>query len=137
MSAIGTEPDAFTFEDCRTRLREATRIVIGKEGEYETAIKNAADAEAFYRSQLAVKFREHRDAGKGVEESTTLARADVAVHSRERDYRAGVLKLAAERLEDARDARRSLWRLVEWARERDLIATRAQVGQQTQMGVAG
>jgi len=137
MSAIGTEPDAFTFEDCRNRLREATQIVLGKERDFEAAVKNAADAEAFYRSQLAVKFAEYRAAGKGVEESTTLARADVSVHSRERDYRAGVLKLAAERLEDARDSRRSLWRLVEWARERDLIAARAQVGQQQSLGVTG
>jgi hypothetical protein len=38
---------------------------------------------------------------------------------------------AAYRLEDARDTRRSLWRLIEWSRERDIA--KIKVGQQMAM----
>jgi hypothetical protein len=121
----------FDFADCRDRLRRATEIVIDAERTYEKAIERGADAEAVYRRQLAEQFKAQRQEGKAVQEADTLARSDVAKFSRERDYAAGMLKLAAERLEDARDSRRSLWRLVEWARGRDL-ATPAQDGQQQQ-----
>jgi hypothetical protein len=94
--------------------------VFDKERAYEKAVARKADAEAVYRRQVAGKFKGYRDAGKAVEESNTMARADVALLSRERDYAADMAKLAAEEIEDARDSRRSLWRLVEWARDRDL-----------------
>lgn len=128
-----TDANDFSFDGCRNKLRDATRIVIEKETEYENMIARAADAEAVYRKQLAARLKSYRDDGKAVEESLTLARADVALLSRERDFAAGLVKVAAEKLEDARDSRRSLWRLVEWARERDLIAARSQVGQQQQL----
>lgn len=115
----------YSFEGCRTKLRDATRAVRDHEKAYEQAIARSADAEAVYRRRLAEQMQTHREAGRAVEESVTLARSDAAVLSRERDYAAGLLKLAAERLENARDSRRSLWRLVEWARERDLAVTRA------------
>lgn len=125
-----TEPDDFSFDGCRNKLRDATRIVIDKERAYEKAIERKADAEAVYRRQVAEKIKEHRSNGKAVEESVALARADVAVLSRERDYAADMAKLAAEEIEDARDSRRSLWRLVEWARDRDLAAAAKQNGGQ-------
>ena len=120
----GPTPEDWTFEACQWRLREATRIVIDAENKYRLCIEEAADAEALYRKELATAFQTYRTAGKPVEESNTLARGDVVLHSRNRDYAAGVVKLAADKLEDARDSRRSLWRLIEWARERDLIALR-------------
>lgn len=118
-----TEP--FGFEEARDRLRDATRIVLEHETAYEQAAARAADSEAVYRRRLAEKMEKHREAGKAVEESLTLARSDVVLLSRERDYSASLLKLAGEQLENARDSRRSLWRLVEWARERDLAVARA------------
>jgi hypothetical protein len=113
-------PDELTLESARDRLRDATRIVLDKEREYEHAVERAADAEAFYRSQLADHFKAHREAGKAVSEADTLARGELATASRERDYAAGMLKLAGEKLENARDSRRSLWRLIEWAGRRDV-----------------
>jgi hypothetical protein len=101
------------------RLRQATRLVLDAEDAYERAVADSADAEAFYRKTLGDRFKEHRTAGKGVEESTTLARGECAAQSRERDHAAGILKLAAERMENARDSRRSLWRLIEWSSARD------------------
>jgi hypothetical protein len=109
----------FDFEDCRAKLRTATRIVLDKEVEFERVIQRSADAEAVYRSELGKRFAGYREDGKAVEESTTLARRDVATLSRERDYARDLVKVAAAKLEDARDARRSLWRLIEWARDRD------------------
>lgn len=111
--------EPLTPDTARDRLRDATRIILDKERDYEHAVERAADAEAIYRSQLGEKFKTYRDAGKGVEEATTLARADVVTLVRERDYSAGMLKLAGEKLENARDSRRSLWRLIEWASRRD------------------
>jgi hypothetical protein len=125
-----TEPDDYSFDGCRDKLRDATRIVLDKEAEYEKAIARKADAEAVYRDQLAKGVRAYREQGKAVEESMTLARADCATLSRERDYAADMTKLAAEKLEDARDSRRSLWRLVEWARDRDLATAAKQDGGQ-------
>ncbi len=111
-----------TFDEAKQRLRDATRIVLDAEKEFERAVERAADAEAFYRTKLAEEFRSQREQGKAVQEAETVARAAVAVHSRERDYAAGMLKLAGERIEDARDSRRSLWRLVEWSRAHDGVA---------------
>jgi hypothetical protein len=114
--------DTFESGEARDKLRQATRIILDLEKEYATAVEDAADSEAVYRRQLAEAVRNHRDAGQPVEASVAYARADVAMNSRERDHAAGMLKLAAEKLEDARDARRSLWRLIEWARQRDAAA---------------
>jgi hypothetical protein len=109
----------FDFADARDRLRRASEVVLASEKSVELAGEIAAEAEAFYRAQLADAFRKYREAGKGVEESNTLARGECVVHSKERDVAATRLKLGFERLEDARDSRRSLWRLIEWARARD------------------
>jgi hypothetical protein len=127
----------FDFADCRDRLRDATRIVLDHESMYERAVERAADAEAVYRRQLAEQFKAQRQEGKAVQEADTLARSDVAKFSRERDYAAGMLKLAAERLEDARDSRRSLWRLVEWQRDLDVARARSDGQQQRLAGADG
>jgi hypothetical protein len=107
--------DFLTFEQAREHLRQATKIVLDHEREYAAAIEVAADAEAVYRRELGDAFARYRKEGMGVEESNVTARAEVAVHSRDRDSTAGMVKLAAEKLEDARDSRRSLWRLIEWS----------------------
>ena len=117
-----TDANDFSFDGCRAKLRDATRIVLEKESDYEKAIRNAADAEAFYRTRLGDAFKARRDAGDAVEAANIAARSECAVQAQQRDTTAGLMKLAAEKLEDARDSRRSLWRLVEWARERDLRA---------------
>lgn len=111
-----------TITEARQRLREATRVVVELEAEYRRAVERSADAEAVYRAQVAEAFKKHRADGKAVSEADTLARADVAVLSRERDYSAGMLKLAGERLENARDSRRSLWRLIQWSAAHDSAA---------------
>jgi len=125
MTAISPHDD-WTFDGVRDKLRAATKIVLDAEAAYEKAINHSADAEAVYRKELATAYQTHRAGGAAVAEAETLSRGDVVLHSRERDYAAGMVRLAADKLEDARDSRRSLWRLVEWARERDLIAARAQ-----------
>jgi hypothetical protein len=131
LDEVGFEADDWSFEGCRRRMRKASAVVMTAENNYDLAAKRAADAEAVYRRQLAEKVRGYREAGKAVEESMTLARADVATLSRERDYARDMVKLAAEKLDDARDGRRSVWRLVEWARDRDLALLRP--GQQLAM----
>lgn len=112
--------DELTPQTARENLHKATRIILDLEGAYEKAVEASADGEAVYRAELAKAMKGYRDAGKAVQEADTLARADVAVFSRERDYSAGMLKLAGEKLENARDSRRSLWRLIEWASRRDV-----------------
>jgi hypothetical protein len=117
---LGLGEGTWNFNACAERIRQATTSVIEAEDAYKKAIERSADAEAVYRHQLAVKFKEYRDNKQPVEAATTLARADVATLGRERDFAAGMVKLRADRLENARDARRSVWRLVEWARGADL-----------------
>lgn len=130
----------WSFEGCRDRLRDATRIVLDLEGRYERAVERSADAEAVYRAEVGKAFAGYREAGKAVEESSTLAKRDVAKLSRERDYAKDMVKLAAERLENGRDSRRSLWRLIEWQRDIAVAQAHTQVGQQqqldTRMGVS-
>jgi hypothetical protein len=115
----------FDSGEARTKLREATAIILALEKDYEAAVRNAADAEAVYRRELAGAFGRYRKEGMAVAEAETTARAEVAMHSHERDVTGGLLKLAGERIENARDTRRSLWRLVEWARQRDAAAGKA------------
>jgi hypothetical protein len=109
-----------TYDEAREALRGLTDTIRAREADYEEAIKRAADTEAVYRAALAEAFRHHRTQGAGAGEAETLARADVATLSRERDAAAGMVKLAAERLEDRRDDRRSFNRLVEWSAAHDL-----------------
>lgn len=122
-----------TYDEARTNLRQATQAIIGLEHAYEMAVERSADAEAVYRAQLAAKLQAHREGGKAVQEADTLARADVATLSRERDYAAGMLKLAHEKLDDARDSRRSLWRLIEWSARVDAARTPTSNGGPAQM----
>jgi RPA family protein len=120
LNGAGFDADDWTFDGCQRRMRKATAAVIDREKDYKLAIEHSADAESVYRATVAKAFEAYRKDGKAVEESTTLARRDAAVIGRERDYAAGMVKLRGEQLENARDSRRSLWRLIEWARARDL-----------------
>lgn len=104
-----------TFDEARDKLHAATRAIRAAEGDYRDAIDAAADAEAVYRYQVGVSYRAHREAGEAATASETLARADCVTYSRERDVLAGRVKLAADTLENRRDDRRTLWRLVEWS----------------------
>lgn len=121
----------FDAGEARDRMRAATTVILDLEKAYAAAIQNAADSEAAYRLRLGASFRDYRSAGDAVEAAKIAAHADNALLSKERDEAAGRLKLAAEKLENARDTRRSLWRLVEWAKERDLAQIK--VGQQMAM----
>jgi hypothetical protein len=109
----------FAAGEARDKMRDATSAILALENEYLVAVDEAAETEAFYRLRLAEQFRAHRDAGAAVEAANIMARGDVVAESKARDVAAGKLKLAGEKLENARDTRRSLWRLVEWARARD------------------
>lgn len=114
----------YDFDDCRERLRRATEMIQEAERKAKAAGDEAADAEGIYRFELAAKFKTYRADGKGVEESNTLARGDVVLLSKERDAAAYAWRLALEKLENARDSRRSLWRMIEWARARDVAQAR-------------
>lgn len=104
-----------TIEEARDRLRQATKAILDLEVDYKRAIENAADTEALYRVEVAKAYNVHREGGSAVAESELRARADAAIYSRERDAGRDSVKLAGERLENARDSRRSLWRLIEWS----------------------
>jgi hypothetical protein len=118
----------FDAGEARDKLRAATTVILNLEKKYADAIQDAADSEAAYRLQLAQDFARYRVAGEAVEAAKIAAHGANALLSKERDEAAGRLKLAAERLDNARDTRRSLWRLIEWARERDIA--KIKVGQQ-------
>lgn len=108
-----------TISEARENLRRATQLVLDAEKAYQEHVRESSDAEAVYRKQFADTFKELREAGEPVQAAEIAARGTCAKASRERDYAAGMMKLAAEKLEDARDSRRSLWRLIEWSREHD------------------
>jgi hypothetical protein len=114
------DADDWGFDACQTRLRTATQAVIKAEGDCEKAAQRSADAEAVYRSELGKAFAKLREKGEAVEAAKIAAHQQCATLSRERDYAADLVKLAREKIENARDSRRSLWRLIEWARDRDL-----------------
>lgn len=110
---------AFDAGEARDRLRGATEVILRLEGAYDAAVKEAAETEAFYRLRMGEQFRAHRDAGAPVDAAMTMARGDTAPEKQATLKAAGMLRLAGEKLENARDTRRSLWRLVEWARDKD------------------
>src|SRR5262245_37973186 len=107
--------EVFTIDQAREALKSATRIILEHEAAYKDAYEAAADAQATYRHELGEAVKRYRAEGMGVEEAKITAQAEVAVHEVDRDNAAGAFKLAAEALEDARDTRRSLWRVVEWS----------------------
>lgn len=104
-----------TIAEARDRLRQATKIVLDAEAKLREAATAKADAEAVYRRKLGEAFARYRKEGMGVEESNVTARAEVAMSTHARDVSADLFKVAGEELEDARDSRRSLWRLIEWS----------------------
>jgi hypothetical protein len=113
-------PDDWSFDACRERLKEATRIVLDKIKAHDLAAQRSADAEAVYRSEVGKAFAGYREKGDAVEAAKIAAHRDCAKLSRERDYAKDLVRKASADIEAAIDSRRSLWRLVEWARERDL-----------------
>ena len=117
-----------TVDEARENLRRATRAVLDAEEATQERVREASDAEAVYRRQLADAFDRFRQAGEPVEAANIKARGECAKAVKERDYAAGMLKLAHEKLEDARDSRRSLWRLIEWSRDHDRPAPAANGG---------
>lgn len=112
----------FDSGEARDKLRGATSIILSLENDYAEMVKVAAEAEAFYRLRLAEQFKAHRDAGEAVEGAKIRAHGDTAAEKQATLEAAGALKVAERRLEDAVDTRRSLWRLVEWARSKDTAA---------------
>lgn len=119
--------DDWSFDACQARLRIATSIVLGAIRDYDLAAQRAADAEAVYRSEMGKVFAQRRDAGDAVDAAKIAAHKECARLSRERDYAKDRVKVAADDVQGALDSRRSLWRLIEWARGRDL----AKLGQST------
>lgn len=124
------------FEACQLRMRKATAIVLLAEHQYDITAQRSADAEAVYRSEVGKAFARYREAGEAVEAARIAAHRECAKLSRERDYAADLVKLAREKIEDARDSRRSTWRLIEWARDRDLAGQRTQLELDARMGRA-
>lgn len=114
---------ALTIDQLRQQLRTLTVEIRTAEDTYKNALENSADAEAAYRAALAGAYKKYRLDGAGVSESETLARGDVVLASRERDSAAGKVKHAAEVLENRRDDRRQLWRLVDVLRPRTTATT--------------
>lgn len=110
---------ALTFDEARRALRAMTQAIRDAEAEYKHATETAADAEAIYRAQLGQAFRAAREAGEPVGAADTIAREQTAPHVRDRDATAGYVKVCHEVLEDRRDDRRSLWRLIEWSARRE------------------
>lgn len=110
------------YDDAREKLTKATRTILDAEAAYELAVETGADAEAVYRRELADAFKGFRDDGEPVEAARIRAHGVTAPQKRDAIAAAGMVKVAAERLEDARDSRRSLWRLIEWASAREMRA---------------
>jgi hypothetical protein len=115
-----------TIAEARDRLRQATQIVLDKEKAMREAATRMAETEAIYRREVGAAFTRYRKDGSSVQESDITARAEVAVHSHDRDLAAANFKVAGEELEDARDSRRSLWRLIEWSAAHERAAASAQ-----------
>jgi len=107
--------EIFEPGDARVRLRQASETVNARIDDYARALRHAADAEGIYRVELAHAFRSEREGGAAVAEAEIKARAAAVLQSKERDEAAGEAKAAGERVQAALDARRSLWRLIEWS----------------------
>lgn len=124
-----TEPyelslQAFDSGEARDRLRAATEVVLTLEKMVAEAGEEAAETEGLYRFEVGRLFEQYRGEGDAVEAAKIRAHKAAVVHSKARDLAATKLKLAFERLEDARDTRRSLWRLVEWSRDIQVARSR-------------
>lgn len=118
--------DAFNPGEARERLRNATGIILKLEKDYMEAVQEAADAESVYRHELAKAFAALREAGEPVEAARIKGHGETAKFKRDTLAAAGAVRVAADRLENARDTRRSLWRLVEWSAAREMRAAQIQ-----------
>lgn len=123
MGEVWEESD-WGFDACRRRMKKATAIVLNYSAAYREAANNAADAEAVYRQRVGRAFAKRREEGEAVEAAKIGAHADCAKFSHARDVARDLVKVAADDMQGALDSRRSLWRMVEWARDRDVASAR-------------
>lgn len=102
-----------TIATLTTKVQELNRAIRALEADLEKRGEEAAEAEGAYRSQLAYRYRQHRDAGEPATAAETYARADVVVLSRDRDKSAHDVRVLLEKLENRRGERASLHRLID------------------------
>jgi hypothetical protein len=125
VAAAPVDEHDWSFEACQLRLRKATAQLILAERHYDKQAQRSADAEAVYRFEVGKSFGAYREKGEAVEAARIAAHKDCMTLSRERDYSADLVKLAMQKIENARESRSGMWALISWAHDRELTAQRA------------
>lgn len=128
VAALRIDEHDWSFEACQQRLRKATAILMLAEQSYDKQAQRSADAEAVYRSEVGKAFGGYREKGEAVEAARIAAHKDCARLSRERDYAADLVKLAMQKIENARESRSGMWALIAWAHDREMIQQRSNGG---------
>ena len=95
------------------KVQELNRVIRRMEERLMEEGTEAADAEAAYRAQYAHHLRQQREQGTTVAEAEAYARAAVVVLSQDRDVKAHRVKVTFEEIQDRRDERVSLHRLMD------------------------
>lgn len=115
-----TNPSALTLrnpldlDDAREAARRLAEIRREAEHFHEQMTEQAAEAERTYRKALARAFAQHAGEGTAAQREAT-ARAAVADEAYERDLKAGMVKVALERLRGLEGERAQLRALMEWS----------------------
>ena len=89
----------------------------GATGKLETAIKEAAAAEAEYRKSLSRRIVELRDAGVAATACEAQAKGEdgIAFLLAERDVKAGMIAVQQSHISEIEGERASFHRLMEWS----------------------
>lgn len=115
-----TEP--LSMDDAREATTKVARQRAEAREQFEQAITDAAEAERQYRKALAVAFV--TATGDTAAQKEANARKGAADDAYNRDLKAGLVKVAQERLNEIDAVRASLHRLIEWSRAIDPMAGR-------------
>lgn len=104
--------DPLTIDEGRRAAQEIARQRRGMEDLVKDSVEKAADAEAAYRKAFATAFI---SAEGTAAEREAIAKRDSAKECRERDIKAGMVKVMHERLRGLEGERSLLKSLIDWS----------------------
>jgi hypothetical protein len=116
-----TLEDPLDIDEARRAARALARQRRDAEEFHTNLVEEAAEAEREYRKAYAVAFVK---AGGTVTAREALAKADTADLAYKRDLKAGMVKVAAERLRGLEGERSMLRALLDWSMRLDPLGER-------------
>jgi hypothetical protein len=106
-----------SYEEAQRQYEAIKRQRVQARQEYRTQLRTKAQKNHDLAKAMALAFAKHRGAGKAVEESKILAKADTAHLELDRDLADAEARSAEKHLEELKDSRATVRAMSDWTRE--------------------